>query len=835
MKGTVVRANHRPNFTRRIYLRLSTGRGNRRNPAARSAFKPLMLLFAGALLLVQAVSEPPAMRRAWTAFPGNDPKVIGARGDAVFYTSRSQVGALDKRTGRTRWSIPRYGQAVLTDSRLIVQFSHAGRYELASLDPQTGKTLYRVPQLGYLTGLVAQGSRVYVLRSGTQLTAYDETLRRRMWTREFAPTPPYPSGDLVADGHTVVAAVNKTGMFAFDAETGAPRWKAESEYPGLTMLAEGRVTLSRGRVREVRDARTGDVLWDSSPSDRLLGVRNGVAYVEQSARIQGYDWKTGALLWDRPGGTNVGMAWPRTYPAVNGDGLWILSNRLRSFAADGTERWAMDVDLPTYADADLWATQEENRILGYRAGRRPEVPTHEVERETLAQDLVRNYEALDAYERDLLVTLAPHGGEALLVRFADWAAEVEKGSPRSLMLGEMLYRLERRLFEGFRPEQTDTLLRTIDAVPRGERYQYLDRLMLEKGDLSRPIPGLLRRMRDGYDDTLAKIAARSTDPGTVEFIRKALLDPNADPRFRREAYVGLATTGGAKGRAAILKVRPKQATKGTWLNPGMEGWSFPGEKYPRVLKDAKGRRWKLAPSWALGHPGDLFVSPQVGSGWGKAIYTGVFDTYGDFGETSPSWKNIPIKKFLTGAWIKVLPKDRSIRSDRDGDGLTDLVEARLGLDAHKKDTDGDGVPDGIDLCPNAKPRPIGDREKIMRAAIDAFHFAQPQGSPVVMVAPPGVAPFEIYRAGAPLLWLPFETPLFSDTYGPPRLFFSGHSFQLNDAEWLQLSPGGKRATTFLNTGRYEGSRSLEVTLEKQGTEWFVTALRPAYSFTRKQP
>jgi hypothetical protein len=794
-----------------------------------------MFVLAGALMLIQAVSGPPAMRRTWTAFPGNDPKVIGAWGDAIYYTSRSHIGALDRRTGRTRWKVPRLGQAVLTQSRIVVDFSTAGRQELASLDLRTGKVLKAVPQVGRLSDLVAYGNRVYVLREGTQLAAYDDTLEKKFWTRNLASKPQYPSGYLAADGQTVIAALWNRGTYALDVEKGSERWKVETQYPSAPVLSDGLVFM-RERSSEVRDARTGDVRWTASFPFNWLVVRNEVAFVEHEARIAGLDWKTGQLLWDRPGGTNVNRGWPRTYPATDSDGMWIRSDRVRNFAGDGTVRWEMDIDLPVYADADLWVTREENRILGYRPGRRTEIPATESERESLAYELVRNYENLDGYERDLLVRLAPHGVEALLARLVNWEKEIATASPRSEALRSLVYRMESRLVGAFRPEQTDALLATLEQLPRSIGYEYLLKLMLEKGDLSRPIPGLLKRLRMGYDETLTKIAARSTDAQAVEFMRKTLLDPKADARIRREALVHLAVTGGVKGRAAILKVQPKQATKGTWLKASLDTWTFPDAQFPKALTDSQGRTWGLGPSRALGYPGDLFVAPRTGSTWGKAVYTGAsVGSFADNAEASAAWRDIPLKNFLSGAWIKVLPTDRTIRKDQDGDGLTDLVEKRLGLDARKKDTDGDGVPDGIDLCPNVRPRPLHDREKIMRAAVNAFCFLQPKEAPLVMAGPPDVAPFEIYGAGSPFLWLPFDTRLFSEWYGPPRLFFSGVEFRQNDSEWLKLSSDGKRATTYLNTGLYEGSQSVRVSLEKFGPDWFVVELRRSYSFTRKPP
>ena len=46
-------------------------------------------------------------------------------------------------------------------------------------------------------------------------------------------------------------------------------------------------------------------------------------------------------------------------------------------------------------------------------------------------------------------------------------------------------------------------------------------------------------------------------------------------------------------------------------------------------------------------------------------------------------------------------------ADRDGDGLTDLTEAAFGTDPARRDSDGDGVPDGRDAVPLAAPALAG--------------------------------------------------------------------------------------------------------------------------------
>ncbi|CAN0557925.1 unnamed protein product, partial [Laminaria digitata] len=62
---------------------------------------------------------------------------------------------------------------------------------------------------------------------------------------------------------------------------------------------------------------------------------------------------------------------------------------------------------------------------------------------------------------------------------------------------------------------------------------------------------------------------------------------------------------------------------------------------------------------------------------------------------------------LTAATFEALPSARSLAKDRDGDGLSDLLEARWGTDPRRKDSDRDGLGDELDPSPSC-PTPSAD-------------------------------------------------------------------------------------------------------------------------------
>jgi hypothetical protein len=94
-----------------------------------------------------------------------------------------------------------------------------------------------------------------------------------------------------------------------------------------------------------------------------------------------------------------------------------------------------------------------------------------------------------------------------------------------------------------------------------------------------------------------------------------------------------------------------------------------------------------------------------------------------------------------------------VERDSDGDGWTDLEEGRIGTNPHASDSDGDGLPDGRDVCPlYAAPqtRTSDDNETILQKAVFAA-FAL-TGSRQMLYVTPSTPRVHISGYGGPIVF-----------------------------------------------------------------------------------
>jgi hypothetical protein len=94
-----------------------------------------------------------------------------------------------------------------------------------------------------------------------------------------------------------------------------------------------------------------------------------------------------------------------------------------------------------------------------------------------------------------------------------------------------------------------------------------------------------------------------------------------------------------------------------------------------------------------------------------------------------------------------------IERDSDGDGWTDLEEGRIGTNPHASDSDGDGNPDGRDVCPLYAATPTGTSDEnetiIQRAVFAAFALT---GSRQLLYVTPSTPRVHISGYGGPIVF-----------------------------------------------------------------------------------
>jgi outer membrane protein assembly factor BamB len=200
--------------------------------------------------------------------------------------------------------------------------------------------------------------------------AVELTTGKRVWSaRTDASVHGTPA---VADGLVFVPTLNAT-LYAFDAKSGALRWKREAEAadpPAIQRkysyyspaVADGKVywpyqtrhgAASRGLLAAL-DTKTGTPVWESpmtgaTMSDGTPAVADGRVYVgnETADRVIAYDAETGAQLWvatARLGG------WQDGTPMVADGRVFIGSNNglIARDAATGADLWTYRSPGPSF-------------------------------------------------------------------------------------------------------------------------------------------------------------------------------------------------------------------------------------------------------------------------------------------------------------------------------------------------------------------------------------------------------------------------------------------------------------------------------------------------------
>ena len=172
--------------------------------------------------------------------------------------------------------------------------------------------------------------------------------------------------------------------------------------------------------------------------------------------------------------------------------------------------------------------------------------------------------------------------------------------------------------------------------------------------------------------------------------------------------------------------------------------------------------------------------------------------------------------------------------------MPDLVERRLSLDPRRADTDGDGLPDGVDPVPNAAPSTETDSSAAATAFFEQYYGgsnAPGPGYPVVIVAEHALSHYGPLRPA--LVHTAAETERLAEQAEkggfpfPDRIAFEPANHPQNTAGAMPLQAltktgaagdralRGEREFTFTTYSGPLSAAGYQVVMRKIGARWYV--------------
>ena len=794
-------------------------------------------------------------------------------GNLFFFAAPQMCRALDLRTMRTVWTspLPKGSYAMRVDVAggdvfVSSEGGQMGAYRLIALDEKSGRKRWSLAGAGMPGAVTRYGSTVYAGLSRHTLSAIDAQSHRTKWTTNL---PRDKEGDSGGELDAVIAtgsgiAVNCDGETrGINAKAGKIVWSKSNSYTLSRPLTEksGIVWVPVNNGSAGVDIKTGHEIWTSSAAPGEFGsVFEGRFVGLGGGAVTALYPKTGHTAWTVRVGNNQ-TSGGNQYGAIIG-GLLFARGLETAVVLNGMGKllWSApstaSLPPPIFSDGNRLVCLTDGRLLEYKHGAPPPLPTGAAARQAVANAMATHFDELDDEEVQRLGKLGDDAFEPVFAAFLKACSAYDaKGDNASMALYGKYHALAKVLERVTTPKRTPEMLLALDHIKgNGSAKPFLLGLLAQNGDPNIIAPYFVKELETSktpgfemYESNTyvaREFVANSTAPAAVSFMLRQLKDPKADTTLREAAYDNLARTGGVEGLKAVLaerhhrKLLPPLAQRvaGGYLGAGEFGTV---SKVLSEKKDATGRTWGLLQCGILGSAGDLWLAEKVDGKWINPLFSGV-----SLNGISRWVKNPPpepkvggktAKELAAGAWFDILVNNAEIRRDSAGSGVTDLEKKRLGLDPSKKDADGDG--DNDDPWPNAAPRALTDAEQLLAAVFEArYHFDGSQG-PALFTAPWDMKPFEMEGRNGPTLWVPYGT---KHDWSTPleQCYEQGVAF-IGFGEQNQNATGPDRVIRW-NADRTEGSVTISTyygglngtgysaTARKFGDTWVVVAMRMAY-------
>lgn len=836
-----------------------------------------MITLAVALIAVAGQQSPlPPYKRIET-IPVSDPSYAPSLivKDSVFYTFvNNMCQAFDLKIGKPLWKISlgekESGRNITFEGGLLFLATDGhgdAKSRLVALDAKNGDVKWSLPRSGETSPIAAGGGTLYLTMSPSSISAVDQATRKVKWTRTF-PEVDQNFGTEVKAVELIgkhVLANSSAVTYCLDVATGKVVWTEPSSFLLFTSYVwfQNTVWLPSGEGSVAREVASGKVLWRKSDigyfefgdvfGNNFVGLDDGkIAALKPTTGEVAWSFQVGEPDWG--GGHQFG--------SVVGSRLFVRGMKKSAiFDTSGKVLWeGKDVEslpMPIWTDGNSIIGFDGQRLLRYEHGVAEELPVGEA-RAVLAAQLVAKFDQLDDADQRRLFELGDAAFEPLLKEYLATCASYDAKAGT----GTDTYPLYSRFHDiGNLLEQVTTASRGTDLLkvfaenraPNSAQPLLLT-LLAKHGKPEDVTPYFLRALEGvatpGFEmyESVTYVArgyiSNSTDPRAVAFMLKQLRDPKADEVLRYEAYVRLAGTGGEEGVKAVLAERKSRQLLRPVADRALANYSAQGARAKPVSEktSADKKVWGLLHIGVLGGGSDLWLAERVNGNWTNPWFLGVSS------EGVSSWVEPPVKEPTilgeTGAtleksnWLELLQRDKTYTKDGDSDGLTDLAEWRLGTDAGKSDTDGDGDHDGVDPWPNAPGRPISDAERVLAAVFEAKYHQADNEWPAVFFAPKGMKPFEMVGWAGPVIWLEGSRARWSHPlewcYQQGVAFIRFSEFTEGESKpWeervIKWNNDRTEATVGISTyyGGLNGS-GYKAVVRKFGSEWIVVRMDLEY-------
>ncbi|MCH7904357.1 MAG: PQQ-like beta-propeller repeat protein [Armatimonadetes bacterium] len=715
-------------------------------------------------------------------------------GSSVYFTSGGSCVSFDVSAQRVDWTWrPRgeqYARSVAVDEDsvyVLITASGEGPGWIAALDRATGEHKRSVRRSGEDSPMAAQDGVLVAMTEPRTLSGIDTAKMEIIWSTEVfvekgeeefkwwaLRSPP-----VISNGQVYINTWEFETL-ALDLKTGEIFWKVTNSRSQVAVADEaGVVLVSQGGGLVGRQVKSGQVIWraDGDAND-YAGVFAGNFVTLGRNIVRALDIRTGSLSWSVDVG-DQNMSGGYQFGLVADSTLIIRSmDELVAFSPTGARKWTVPADIgfsfPIWIQGDKFVCTDGERFLGYRTGEYDPIPDSAAGRQELARSMASQYVLLDNAERARLKSMGADAILPLAEAMAENGRLYDKYKGRedeidNFRFYSLVMDIMGDLAGIFYGEHTDGIMQIAEALPKGNLARdNLLRLLADRGDPAHSTSYFLIQVADipadelefGKFSSALTSLANSPEPEAVEFMIGLLQNEAVDSRVRELAYVNLARVGGAAGLKAVLAERFGRRLlapleKRMKLSELVED----SERRTAIIdtrKDDDGTLWALITSDAMGSYSDLWIVHRENDKWVQPLFTGLTQVSRRIrnrpDNVEQSYKGYSVSDIVAGLWFDLLVGEKTVSSDRDGDGLTDLMEERLGTDPADPDTDDDGTGDLVDPWPMVKPRTLTNKEAFFAAVFEARYHFDTDVSPAIFTGEKGMEPFEMPGWHGPVIW-----------------------------------------------------------------------------------